>query len=57
MLYGSECCQQEKRHIIVETKMVGWMSGHTRQDRTCNECIREKVRVAPIMEKISSYVV
>lgn len=37
--------------------MVGWMSGHTRQDRTCNECIREKVRVAPIMEKISSYVV
>ena len=28
------------------------MSGHTREDRIRNKCIREKVGVVPIVEKI-----
>ena len=33
-------------------RMLHWMSGHIRQDRIRNECIREKVRVTPIAEKM-----
>lgn len=29
-----------------------WVSGHTRQDRIRNECIREKIKVALIEEKM-----
>ena len=41
---------------IAEMRMLHWMSGHTRQDKIRNECIREKVRVTPILEKmVESY--
>ena len=32
--------------------MLCWMSGKTRQDRIRNDTIRERVRVAPIVEKL-----
>ena len=32
--------------------MLRWMCGHTRRDMIRNECIREKVGVAPIVEKM-----
>ena len=32
--------------------MLHWMSGHTRQDMIRNEYIREKVGVAPMLEKM-----
>ncbi|KAF1863075.1 hypothetical protein Lal_00018922 [Lupinus albus] len=44
--------QQENRLDIVEMRMLCWMSEHTRQDRIRNECTREKVGVASIVEKI-----
>lgn len=33
-------------------RMLYWMNGHTRQDRIRNECIREKVGLTLIIEKI-----
>ena len=32
--------------------MLHWMCGHTRRYRIRNECIREKVGVASIIEKM-----
>ena len=56
MLYGTECwavkCQHESKLSVAEMRMLRWMSGHTRQERIRNECIREKVGVAPIVEKM-----
>jgi hypothetical protein len=56
MLYGTECwavkSQQEHKLSVAEMRMLRWMSGHTRLDRIRNECIREKVGVAPIEEKM-----
>ena len=31
-------------------KILRWMSGHTRKDKTRNDYIREKVKVAPIQK-------
>ena len=33
-------------------RMLRWMSGHTRKDRIRNDDIRQKVGVAPIIEKL-----
>jgi hypothetical protein len=33
-------------------RMLRWMSGKTRQDRIRNDTIRERVGVAPIVEKL-----
>ncbi|KAK7258655.1 hypothetical protein RIF29_24237 [Crotalaria pallida] len=59
ILYGTECwaakgTQENKLHVA-EMRMLRWMSGHTRQDRIRNEYIREKVGVAPIVEKMVEY--
>ena len=32
--------------------MLRWMCGHTRRDMIKNKCIKEKVGVAPIVEKM-----
>jgi hypothetical protein len=56
MLYGSECWAINYRHVqkmsVVEMKMLRWMCGHTRKDRISNEFIRNRVRVAPIEDKM-----
>ena len=60
MLYEIECWmvkdQQENNLNVAEMRMLHWMSGHTRQYRIRNKCIREKVGVNPIEEKmVESY--
>ena len=35
--------------------MLRWFCGHTRRDRVRNEVIRDRVRVAPIEEKLTQY--
>ena len=56
MLYGTECWAvngvHEHKVSVAEMKMLRWMSGHTRLDRIRNEDMREKVGVAPIIEKM-----
>ena len=56
MLYETECWvvknQQKNKLNFTEMGMLRWISGHTRQDRIWNECIREQVGVAPIVEKM-----
>ncbi len=37
---------------VVKTRMLRWISGHARLDKIYNERIREKVRVAPIEDKL-----
>ena len=34
-------------------KMLRWMSGHTRNDKFLNDCIRSKVKVALIENKMT----
>jgi len=55
MLYGTECwavkSQHENQLSVVEMRMLRWMSGETRRDRIRNDTIRERVGVAPIVEK------
>ena len=56
ILYGTECwmikSQQENKLNVAEMRQLYRISGHTRQDRIKNECIREKVGVVPIMGKM-----
>ncbi|KAL4304934.1 hypothetical protein AHAS_Ahas16G0027900 [Arachis hypogaea] len=56
MLYGTECWAAKGEHehklSVAEMKMWRWMSGHTRLDKIRNEDIRERVGVAPIVEKM-----
>ncbi|KAK8941482.1 hypothetical protein KSP39_PZI009718 [Platanthera zijinensis] len=37
---------------VVEMRILRWMCGHTRLDKIRNEYIRDKIRVAPIAEKM-----
>ncbi|KAH1220391.1 LINE-1 retrotransposable element ORF2 protein [Glycine max] len=56
ILYGTECwavkSQHENKVGVAEMKMLRWMCGKTRQDKIRNETIRERVGVAPIVEKM-----
>ncbi|RZC31475.1 Pentatricopeptide repeat-containing protein [Glycine soja] len=56
ILYGTECwavkSQHENKVGVAEMRMLRWMCGKTRQDKIRNEAIRERVRVAPIVEKM-----
>ena len=56
LLYGTECWAVKQCHVqkmnVAEMRMLRWMCGHTRKDRLRNEVIREKVRVAPIEDKM-----
>ncbi|XP_019261739.1 PREDICTED: uncharacterized protein LOC109239608 [Nicotiana attenuata] len=56
MLYGAECWPVKNSHTqklkVAEMRMLRWMCGHTRLDKIRNKVIREKVRVAPVEDKI-----
>jgi len=56
LLYGTECwavkSQHENQVSVAEMRMLHYMSGKTRHDRIRNDTIRERVRVAPIVEKL-----
>ena len=56
LLYGTECwavkSQHETQVSVAEMRMLRWMSGKTRHDRIRNDTIRERVGVAPIVEKL-----
>ncbi|PUZ74593.1 hypothetical protein GQ55_1G077500 [Panicum hallii var. hallii] len=56
MLYGAECWPTKRRHVqqlsVAEMCMLRWFCEHTRRDRVRNKEIRDKVRVAPIEEKL-----
>ncbi|KAK8936323.1 hypothetical protein KSP39_PZI013809 [Platanthera zijinensis] len=41
-----------KKMGVAEMRMLRWMCGHTRLDKIRNECIRDKIGVAPIEEKM-----
>src|SRR6185503_21270916 len=44
-----------KSIIQCHGRMLSWFYGHTRRDRAWNEVIRDRVRVAPIEEKLTQY--
>ena len=56
ILYGTECwavkSQHENKVGVAEMRMLRWMCGKTRQGKIRNETIRERVGVAPIVEKM-----
>ena len=56
MLYGVECWPTKRRHVqqlsVAEMRMLRWFVGHIRRDRVRNEDIRDRVGVAPIVEKL-----
>ncbi|KAL5161290.1 LINE-1 retrotransposable element ORF2 protein [Glycine soja] len=56
ILYGTECwavkSQHENKVGVAEMRMLQWMCGKTRLDKIRNEAIRERVGVAPIVEKM-----
>ncbi|KAL5178487.1 hypothetical protein HKD37_01G000006 [Glycine soja] len=56
ILYGTECwavkSQHETKVGVAEMRMLRWMCGKTRQDKIRNGTIRERVGVAPIVEKM-----
>ncbi|KAL5177917.1 hypothetical protein HKD37_08G023600 [Glycine soja] len=56
ILYGTECwavkSQHENKVGVAEMRMLRWMCGKTRQDKIRNEAIRERVGIAPIVEKM-----
>ncbi|KAH1225684.1 hypothetical protein GmHk_11G032522 [Glycine max] len=56
ILYGTECwavkSQHETKVGVAEMRMLWWMCGKTRQDKIRNGDIRERVGVAPIVEKM-----
>ncbi|KAH1261328.1 Craniofacial development protein 2 [Glycine max] len=56
ILYGTKCwavkSQHENKVGVAEMRMLRWMCGKTRQDKIRNEAIRERVGVAPIVEKM-----
>ena len=37
---------------VVEMRMLRWMCGYTRKDRTRNEFLRDKMGVAPVDDKM-----
>ena len=47
--------QQENKLNVVGMRILCWTSGHIRLDRIRNECIREKVGVAPIVETMVEF--
>jgi hypothetical protein len=55
-MYDIECWATKGQHIqkmsVAEMRMLRWTCSHTRKDRIRNDDIRDKLRVAPIQEKL-----
>jgi hypothetical protein len=55
-MYVTECWATKGQHVqkisVAEMRMLRWICGHTRKDRIRNDDIRDKLRVAPIQEKL-----
>ena len=47
--------QQEHKMDVIDMKMLRRMSEYTLKDRISNDHIRERVGVAPILEKMREY--
>jgi len=43
---------QQKKLGVLLMRMLQWTSGHLRHNMISNECIKEEVWVAPILEKM-----
>jgi hypothetical protein len=60
MLNGAECWPTKRRHAqqlsVAEMRILRWICGHTRRDRVRNDDIRERLRVAPVEEKLHDIV-
>ncbi|XP_016482341.1 uncharacterized protein LOC107803216 [Nicotiana tabacum] len=56
ILYGVECWPFKNSYVqqmkVAEMGILRWMCEHTRLDRIRNKVIRDKVRVAPLEEKM-----
>jgi len=56
LLYGAECWPIKRSHIqrirVAEIRMIRWICGYMRLDKTRNEVIRIKVGVASIEDKL-----
>ena len=56
LLYGAECWPikktQVQRLMVAEMRMIRWMCGYTKMDRIRNVVVRERVRVAPLEDKM-----
>jgi hypothetical protein len=56
MLYGAKCWPIKIRHVqqisVAEMCMLCWIYGHTRRYQVRNDDIRDRLRVAPIKEKL-----
>jgi len=57
MLYGTKCWVVTEQHVprmsLAEMRMLRWMSGKMKKDRTRNESIQGNLRVAPIGNKMT----
>jgi hypothetical protein len=58
-MYGAEYWATKGQHIqkmsVAKIRMLHWICGHIRKDRTRNDDIRDKLGVAPIQEKLVQY--
>ena len=56
MFYGAEYWPTKIRHVqqlsVAEMHMLRWIYGHTRMDRVQNDDIHDRLKVAPIEEKL-----
>jgi hypothetical protein len=56
ILYGAECWPNKRRRVqqlsVAEMRMLRWIYGNTRRDQVRNDNIRERLRVAPVEEKL-----
>jgi hypothetical protein len=56
MLYVVECWPTKRQHVqqlsVVEMHMLRWICGHTRRGHVQNNDIHERLRVAPVEEKL-----
>jgi hypothetical protein len=59
MLYRAEYWPTKRRHVqqlsVAKMRMLRWICGHIIRDRVQNDDIRERLRVAPVEEKLKQH--